>query len=212
MARGYFNNIKSFTQAETLATQENAELAKQQRAYLRNSDRSFTWGQVAKYSGMIFGAVVGGLSFAVSNAILNPPAAGAAAGGIQGFIAATGPGLMISAVAISAVLSLAATYISYRISANNSLNANEINASSTGREIAAELRKEPIEVSLSPPELQHPNARPIQYFDTAGEAALLNDASNDKAYDTPSLQIATADAELLSRINEMDLEPLSHTR
>ena len=196
MARFNLNGLSTYTQAESLVSEDNAELAKQKRTFLRNSDRSFAWDQIAKYSGTALAAIITGIS------------AGAAVGG-----AAAGISLWAgAAVAVAATISIGASYIAYKIRASNHINANEINASSTGREIAAELRKEPIEVSLSPPDLQQPNARPIQYFDTAGEAALLNDASNDKAYDTPSLQIATADAELLSRINEMDLEPLSHTR
>ena len=199
MAGFNLKGLSSYTQAESLVDEKNIELAKQKRTFLRNSDRSFAWEQVAKYSGVALGAGITGITAGIA-------AAGAAAGsGGIGILA-------IAAVATAAVVSMGASYIAYKIRASNHINANEINAHSTGREIAAELRKEPIEVSLSSPELQQPNARPIQYFDTAGEAALLNDASNDKAYDTPSLQIATADAELLSRINEMDLEPLSHTR
>jgi hypothetical protein len=188
------HEITSYAKAESLIPKNNVELARQQRAFLRNSDRSFTWGQVAKYSGMVFGAVVGGLSFAFANALLNPAAAGAEMSAIQSFVAATGPGLMVAAVAVSAIVSLAATYISYRISAENHINANEINAQSTGREIAEKLREQPLEVKVAPDV-------PTRY----------TDFKNSPERASPNTQIATSHNELLDCISS-EVETLSSQR
>jgi|GEM_PF-4307751 len=181
--------LSNYTQAESLLDETNLELAKQKQTFLRNSDRSFAWEQVAKYSGVFLGAGITGITAGIA-------AAGATAG--AGGIGA----IAIAAVATAAVVSIGASYIAYKIRASNHINANEINAHSTGREIAAELRKEPIEVSVSEPTMGHATMSPVQFN---------AEATNDSRYHQADTKIDAANAELISRIAG-DLEPLSQGR
>ncbi len=190
MSRFNLNGLSSYTQAESLASKDNAELAKQQQTFLKNSDRSFSWEQVAKYSGMALMASITGIAAAI-------------AGGT-----ATVGALAITGLAVAAVVSIGSSYIAYKIRANNSLNSNEINASSTGREIAAELRKQPLEVSVSAPEMPIAHTRRIQFYDEAGDNLLLAQASNDEVHEQPLTRIAANEAIYDAKILEQ-LEPLS---